>query len=241
MVLGFLAIVRNANVDPAFGQGHCSGNSNRYAFVRRPEQQVEFHPGLQYGLGVGRAKFRIGPATGDRSEVEKVRADASGIQGKTPEFQDVLLNQNSMNRFLSVTTSYLRPAQPAEAAAIARFLFCQINQLGKFRLCKRRGFSRALQFDESVTQADHIHVCFGIGILSIIQIEHRRAAIDTNADGRNKPHQRILRWNTVDGIRQSQCSAGDRCGTSTTIGLNHITVDANRALAQFLHIDHGAQ
>src|SRR3981189_3278547 len=92
-------------------------------------------------------------------------------------------NSRSLPKLPEAMTSRSRRActelggmQPGDA------LGGKIQQLIQFVAAKRVAFCGALNLDECTAAVhDHVHIGFRIRILRVVQIEHRRAAVD--ADG----------------------------------------------------------
>ena len=68
----------------------------------------------------------------------------------------------------------------------------EIQQLIELVAAERVAFGGALHLDEGAAAVhDHVHVGFGVRILGIVQIEHRRAAVDAHGDGGHLAVQRV--------------------------------------------------
>src|SRR6202051_1241243 len=60
----------------------------------------------------------------------------------------------------------------------------EIQQLIEFVAPKGVAFRSALNLDECAAAVhDHVHIGLRIGVLRVVQIEHRRAAVDSHGDG----------------------------------------------------------
>src|ERR1700681_1268437 len=60
----------------------------------------------------------------------------------------------------------------------------EVQQLIEFVAAKRVSFGGALDLDERAAAVHHhIHIRFRVRILRVVQIEHRRAAVDSYRDG----------------------------------------------------------
>src|SRR6202795_4080396 len=91
----------------------------------------------------------------------------------------------------------------------------EIQQLIEFVAPKRVAFCGALNLDEcAATVHDHVHIGLRIRILRVVQIEHRRAAVDAHGNGGDLAVQgiriqRTLLQQRIDGVRECHESAGD--------------------------------
>src|SRR3990167_2873512 len=105
----------------------------------------------------------------------------------------------------------------------------------------------ALDFDEAAGVVHHeIHVGSGVGILGVIEVQYRLAAEDATGDGGDQMAQGVVGdqsalAHVVDGVHQRDATAGDRGGARAAVGLDHVAVDGERALAQLFHVHGRAQ
>ena len=96
----------------------------------------------------------------------------------------------------------------------------------------------ALHLDEpAVAGLDDVHVDFGLGVLLVGEIEHRRAADDADAGGGDV----VVDRHRLDDARcahllqrehQRDEAAGDRRGARAAVRLDHVAVDPDRPLAE---------
>src|SRR6266404_1071422 len=121
----------------------------------------------------------------------------------------------------------------------------EIQQLIEFVAPKRVAFRSALNLDECAAAVhDHVHIGFRIRILRVVQIEHRRPAVDAHGNGGYLAMQRICIQNAlfqerIDGVGERDEPAGDGRGAGSAIRLQHVAIHGDRALAQALQVDHG--
>src|SRR5260370_32189776 len=74
----------------------------------------------------------------------------------------------------------------------------EIQQLIEFVAPKRVAFCSALNLDECAAAVhDYVHIGFRIRILRVVQIEHRRAAVDAHGNGGYLAMQRICIQSTL--------------------------------------------
>ena len=117
----------------------------------------------------------------------------------------------------------------------------------KLRLAERRALGRALDLDDPARAGHHeIGVGAGLRILGIVEVEHRRALHDAAGDRGDVVDEHVLadhRAGAHPGERvvERHPGAGDRGGARAAVGLEHVAVDGDLALAERLQVDHGAQ
>ena len=106
---------------------------------------------------------------------------------------------------------------------------------------------RALQLDEATTIGHHdVHVGLGLGVLGVVEIEHRRPFVQPDRHRRDLPVQRAAgqlapRQQPRNGIRQRDVGTGDRRRARTAIGLQHVAIERDGAFAKRLEVDDRAQ
>src|SRR5436190_23301207 len=117
-------------------------------------------------------------------------------------------------------------------------LFRQRNQRQELAFGKRRLLRGALHLDDAaVAGHDEIGVGVGFRILGIVEIEHRRALIDTAGDRRDivAQHLRlehVARLHPADAVGQRHPGAGDGGGAGAAVGLDHVAIDRDLAFAE---------
>ena len=67
-------------------QGHRSGRGQGNALIGRPQQHIEFYPGVYNTLCITPPQHRQSPTAGKLPGIEKIRALSAGLQGKLAEF-----------------------------------------------------------------------------------------------------------------------------------------------------------
>ena len=124
----------------------------------------------------------------------------------------------------------------------------EVQQLVEFVAAEGVALGRALHLDEAAAAVhDDVHVGLGVRVLGVIQVEHRHAAVDARprprppgraADSRCSARRFEQR---IDRVGERDEAAGDRRGARAAVGLQHVAVDRDRALAERLQVDHRAQ
>src|SRR6056297_1344137 len=105
----------------------------------------------------------------------------------------------------------------------------------------------ALHLDEGACVVhDDVHVGLGFGILGIVQVEHGFAPVDAHRDGGYLAVQRVLfqgalLLQALHRQRQGHVATRDRGGAGAPVGLQHVAVHGDSALAERGEIRHGAQ
>ena len=84
------------------------------------------------------------------------------------------------------------------------------------------------------------------GVLDIIQIEHRHALVDAAGDRGDIVAQHVglapcSALHPGDAVGQRHPGAGDGGGAGAAVGLDHVAIDRDLALAERLQVDRGAQ
>ncbi len=126
-------------------------------------------------------------------------------------------------------------------------LFGQTHQLHELFLGKGVFFGRSLNFNNPAASGQYeIGVGLGIGVFGIIEIQNRiivkyPARHGGNMIGQRHDRQKSLVLQTRDRLVQGHIGAGDRGRAGAAIGLDYVAVDGDLALAEGLHIGHGAQ
>ena len=93
----------------------------------------------------------------------------------------------------------------------------------------------------------HVHVDLGLGVLGVGQVEHRHAVDDADADRRAVGDER---WRSqprrpgrsrLKRVVQGEVAAADRRRAGAAVGLQHVAVDDDLALAERPHVGDGPQ
>lgn len=114
-------------------------------------------------------------------------------------------------------------------------------------LAERCAFSGALNFDKTATAIHHnIHIGLGAAILIVIQVQHWGALINPYRNGRYLADyggftEDIFIQQCLNGVIHGDESARYRSRAGAAIRLDDIAIQRQGALAQFFHIDAGAQ
>src|SRR5450755_3238181 len=138
---------------------------------------------------------------------------------------------------------FLDADQFADAAAGER------NESIHFRSRKGRALCGTLNLDEAACAGhDHVHVGIASGIFAVIEIEYRYPVDDADRyrgdkipKCRHLRGKQTLRLAPCHRVMERHAGAGDRRATRSTVCLEHVAVDADRALAPVREIRHRAQ
>jgi hypothetical protein len=100
--------------------------------------------------------------------------------------------------------------------------------------------------DAAIAGHDKIGVGLGFRILGIVEIEHRRAVIDAAGDRRDIVAQHIglhhvARLHPGEAVGERDPGSGDGGGAGAAVGLQHVAVDGDLALAERFEVDRCAQ
>jgi hypothetical protein len=139
------------------------------------------------------------------------------------------------------------PLSLARGDQVADALVGEREQPVHLGACERGTFGRALHLDEAAGGGHHdVHVGVAGRVFDIFEVEQRRAFDDADrhrgdelADRRcgelavgEQPAHRVVR---------SDEGAGDRRGARAAVGLEHVAIERDRAFAERLQVEHGAQ
>ena len=100
--------------------------------------------------------------------------------------------------------------------------------------------------EEAVAHLRHFGTAVAVEAPDVGQIEHRLAAHDPDARGRDEVCDRhrpneILLAHLVDGEHERDERAGNRGGASAPVRLDDVAIERDRSLSKVLHPRHGAQ
>src|SRR6478609_4828431 len=99
-----------------------------------------------------------------------------------------------------------------------------------------------LHFHESaVVRHDHVHVDVGGRVLRIVEVEQRLPVDDADRDGGDTPGERLRQAEAVECTAGGDVGAGDRGAARAAVGLQHVAVEVDGALAQRAEVDDAAQ
>ena len=123
----------------------------------------------------------------------------------------------------------------------------QVEQLVELAAGERHALGRALHLDEAARAGSSPRSCrLRRGVLDVRQVEHGHAVDDADRDRRARSrngcglgppglHQ------AAERVVQRDVAAADRRGTRTAVGLQHVAVDDDRALAEHRQVAHRPQ
>ena len=139
-------------------------------------------------------------------------------------------------------------ASSCSASSCADAVRGEVEQRVELVAAERVAFGRALHLDEAAAVVhDDVHVGLGAGILGVVEIEHRharrRCRPTPRRPGRESgcracsavAHERIAR------VGERDVAAGDRGRARAAVGLQHVAIERDGALAERLQIDDRAQ
>ena len=93
---------------------------------------------------------------------------------------------------------------------------------------------------------DDVHVGVAGGVLDVLEVEQRRALDDADRDGGDevadrRALDRAAREQPGDGVVRGDEGAGDGGGARAAVGLQHVAVERDGALAERGEVEHRAQ
>ena len=88
---------------------------------------------------------------------------------------------------------------------------------------------------------DDVHVDLGGRVLGVVEVEQRHAVDDADRDRGDRPRQRLREPEPVERATRRDVGAADRGAARAAVGLEHVAVELDRALAERLEVDDGAQ
>src|SRR5918995_1499868 len=112
---------------------------------------------------------------------------------------------------------------------------------------ERVAFGRALDFHEGASAVhDHVHVRFALRVPGVVEIEHGHARHDAGRHSRDLAMHWIRTHRTAHEeflarLSEANVSPGDRSRARAAVGLQHVAVNRNGALAERFEIDHRTQ
>src|SRR2546421_3340722 len=114
----------------------------------------------------------------------------------------------------------------------------------KLLLAEGLSLSRRLQLDQAQVLSHHaVEVGLGPEILRVVEVQNRRALNDTAADRRDVLPDRRGAAQLARGLHAAESlgegheSPRDRGGAGTSVRLQDVTVEGDRALAEAGHVD----
>src|SRR3990167_444570 len=137
--------------------------------------------------------------------------------------------------------------QSLQVREFAHALFGEIEQFHELRFGKWLLLRRALDLDDSAVARQHeVGVGLGLGILWIVEVEHRRSLEQAARHRGHLAGDRVGRELAVpdqalEGEMQRYPGTGDAGGTGAAVRLQHVAVDIYLPLTHGGQIDHGAQ
>ena len=126
--------------------------------------------------------------------------------------------------------------------------FLRKSEEGLQLVAGERGlFATALHFDElAAASHDDVRIHFGVFVLDVVEVEEGLAFVDACADRGDGIGEGVFRdaacvEEFLDGEASGQIGPGDRSGARAAIGLEHIAVEPEGVLTEFLEVDDGAK
>ncbi len=131
-----------------------------------------------------------------------------------------------------------RAAPPRAARSPGR----ELQQLVEERAGERLLLGGRLHLDQAVVAGHHdVHVRVGRRVLRVVEVEHRHAVDDPDRDGGDGADERLAEPEAVERAVRRDVRAADRRAARAAVGLEDVAVEPERALAERLEVDHGAQ
>ena len=92
----------------------------------------------------------------------------------------------------------------------------------------------------------HVHVGVAVGVFGVVEVEHRLAAIHAHRHRTDQFAHRVSREHVArdeagERVVDRHAGAGDAGGAGAAVGLQHVAVDEDLALAERVEVDHRAQ
>ncbi len=121
------------------------------------------------------------------------------------------------------------------------------HQRGELLFAEGPALGGALHLDEAAAAGlDDVHVDVGGRVLLVVEVEQDRLAHLADRDGGHVVGDRQLGGGAraallAQALDERDEGAGDRGAARAAVGLQHVAVDPDRALAERLHVDHRAQ
>src|SRR6516164_5440417 len=123
----------------------------------------------------------------------------------------------------------------------------ELHHLGEEPIVEWNPLGRRLDLDDPARAGQHeIGVSFGLRILGIVEVEHRRPGDDPAGDRGNRVAQREARqkpgrYQPLAGLVQRHIAAGDRRGPGAAVSLQNVAIDPDLTFAEPGQIDDGPQ
>lgn len=125
----------------------------------------------------------------------------------------------------------------------------QLQKAIQHLLVKGTSFGCALHFDElSGAGHDDVEIDFRAAVLAVVWIEHRRAIDHSHTDGGHRiledlcaRLQQPLLQHPLNGVGQSDVTAGDSGSPGAAIGLQHVAVHCNRVITESFKVHDGSE
>src|SRR5271169_3609252 len=114
----------------------------------------------------------------------------------------------------------------------------ELHHLGEEPVVEWSPLGRRLDLDDPARAGQHeIGVSFGLRILGIVEVEHRRPGDDPAGDRSDRVAQRQVRqgprrYQTLARLVQRHIAAGDRGGAGAAVRLQYVAVDADLTFAE---------
>src|SRR6516225_9930957 len=172
-------------------------------------------------------------------------ANSSDISSTLPWLWLAITSRSPVNRRAIASAEPKHGALTAGELGDART--SKPQHLGEKRLVKWCTLGRRLDLDDPARPGQHeVRVGFGLRILGIVKVEHCRPGDDPAGDRGNRIAQRQTRqqpcrYQTLARLMQRHIAAGHRGSPGTAIGLQHIGIDADLALADPGQMDDGPE
>src|SRR6476646_1140978 len=118
----------------------------------------------------------------------------------------------------------------------------QVEQLVEPGAVERHLLRRRLHFDEtSVVRHDDVDVDVRVRVLGVVEVEQGRPLDHADRDGGDAAAQRLRETEPVERATRCDIRTCDRGTTRAAVGLQHVAVEIDGALAECLEVDDAAQ
>src|SRR5438445_585050 len=114
----------------------------------------------------------------------------------------------------------------------------ELEQLVEPLAVERHALGGRLHLDEVPLARHHdVEVDLGVRVLRVVAVEQRRAVDDADGDGRDRGGEGLHEAEAVERAPGGDVGAADRRAARPTVGLQHVAVEVDGALAEGLEVD----
>src|SRR3954451_22794667 len=117
----------------------------------------------------------------------------------------------------------------------------ELEQLVEARAAERSPLGRRLYLHQRAHAGhDDVHVNLCSRVLGVVEVEQRCSVDDPDRDPGDRARERLRQPEAIERALRSDICARDRRAARATVGLQHIAVDPERALAECAEVRDGA-